>query len=138
MPTAIELANQFQASLVGEASSLFVGLAPLERAIQNQISFLSNPLYRQQAADSDAGALIVSKSDLEYLQANPGKNAGKRVFFVSQNPYATFARMAQYFAKQNTPTHLPGVHNSAVIDATAVVPNSCHIGPCVQIGAGVK
>ena len=138
MPTAIELANQFQASLVGEASNPFVGLAPLERATQNQISFLSNPLYRQQAADSGAGALIVSKSDFEFLQANPGKGSAQRVYFISSNPYATFARMAQHFAKQNTPTHVPGIHASAAIDPSAIVPASCHIGPFVQIGSNVK
>jgi UDP-3-O-[3-hydroxymyristoyl] glucosamine N-acyltransferase len=137
MPTAIELANQFQASLVGEASSPFVGLAPLEQARPDQISFLSNPLYRQQASQSRAGALIVSKSDLEFLQSQPA-GVQQRVYFLSQNPYATFARMAQYFAKQGTPVNVPGIHNSAVIDATAIVPNSCHIGPFVQIGAGVK
>ena len=138
MPTAIELANQFQASLVGEASNPFVGLAPLERATQNQISFLSNPLYRQQAADSGAGALIVSKSDFEFLQANPGKGSAQQVYFISSNPYATFARMAQHFAKQNTPTHVPGIHASAAIDPSAIVPASCHIGPFVQIGSNVK
>ena len=138
MPTAIELANQFQASLVGEASSPFVGLAPLEQARPDQISFLSNPLYRQQASQSNAGALIVSKSDLEFLQSQSAGAKEQRVYFVSQNPYATFARMAQYFAKQSAPAYVPGIHNSAVIDATAIVPNSCHIGPFVQIGAGVK
>ena len=138
MPTAIELANQFQASLVGEASSPFVGLAPLEQARPDQISFLSNPLYRQQASQSNAGALIVSKSDLEFLQSQSAGAKEQRVYFVSQNPYATFARMAQYFAKQGTPANVPGIHNSAVIDARAIVPNSCHIGPFVQIGAGVK
>ena len=138
MPTAIELANQFQASLVGEASNPFVGLAPLEHATQNQIAFLSNPLYRQQAANSGAGALIVSKSDFEFLQANPGKGSAQRVYFISSNPYATFARMAQHFAKQNTPTHVPGIHASAAIDPSAIVPASCHIGPFVQIGSNVK
>jgi UDP-3-O-[3-hydroxymyristoyl] glucosamine N-acyltransferase len=138
MPTAIELANQFQASLVGEASSPLVGLAPLEQAAQNQISFLSNPLYRQQAADSAAGALIVSKSDLEYLQANPGKNSGERVYFVSHNPYATFARMAQFFAKQGSSNYAAGIHSSAVIDSSATVPTSCHIGPFVHIGPNVR
>ncbi|OWS70879.1 UDP-3-O-(3-hydroxymyristoyl)glucosamine N-acyltransferase [Polynucleobacter campilacus] len=138
MPTAIELAEQFQASLVGEASRVLIGLAPLERAQSNQISFLSNPLYRQQASDSLAGALIVSKADLEFLQANPSANSSKRVYFVSKNPYATFARMAQFFAKEGSPTYPPGIHPSAVIDSTAVVPASCHIGPFVQIGAGVK
>jgi len=138
MPTAIELAEQFQASLVGEASRVLTGLAPLERAQSNQISFLSNPLYRQQASDSLAGALIVSKADLEFLQANPGTNSSNRVYFVSKNPYATFARMAQFFSKESTPTYVPGIHPSAAIDSTAIVPASCHIGPFVQIGAGVK
>ena len=138
MPTAIELAEQFQASLVGEASRAFTGLAPLERAQPDQISFLSNPLYRQQASESAAGALIVSQSDLDFLQANPGTHSAKRVYFVSKNPYATFARMAQYFAKQSAPVHIPGVHSSAAIDSSAVVPTSCHIGPFVQIGPNVQ
>ena len=138
MPTAIELAEQFQASLVGEASLDFLGLAPLERAQSSQISFLSNPLYRQQASDSAAGALIVSKADLEFLQANPSAHSAKRVYFVAKNPYATFARMAQYFAKASAPLYPSGIHPSAVIDASAIVPASCHIGPFVQIGPGVK
>ena len=138
MPTAIELADQFQASLVGETSRAFIGLAPLERAQKNQISFLSNPLYRQQAADSAAGALIVSKADLDFLQSNPSANSSGRVYFVAQNPYATFARMAQYFAKQGAPLYVPGIHPSASIHSSAVIPASCHIGPFVQVGADVK
>ena len=138
MPTAIELAEQFQASLVGEASHVFIGLAPLEQAKANQISFLSNPLYRQQASESLAGALIVSQADLDFLQANSKVGSSKRVYFVSKNPYATFARMAQHFAKASAPKYPPGIHASASIDSTAVVPASCHIGPFVQIAAGVK
>ncbi len=138
MPTAIELAEQFQASLMGDGSHTLHSLAPLERAQSDQISFLSNPLYRQQASDSNAGALIVSKADLVFLQANPGINSAQRVYFVSDNPYATFARFAQYFAKGNTPSYTSGIHPSAVIDSTAIIPASCHIGPFVQIGAGVE
>jgi len=123
---------------VGEASHELTSLAPLERALSDQISFLSNPLYRQQASESAAGALIVGKSDLEFLQANPSANSAKRVYFVSKNPYATFARMAQHFAKVSNPVCAPKIHPSAVIDATAIVPPSCHIGPFVHIGAGVK
>lgn len=138
MPTAIELAEQFEVSLVGDDSLALLGLAPLERAQASEISFLSNPLYRQQASDSAAGALIVSKADLEFLQANPGKNSAQRIYFVAKNPYATFARMAQFFAKASAPIHAPGIHPSAAIDASAVVPASCHIGPFVQIGPGVN
>jgi UDP-3-O-[3-hydroxymyristoyl] glucosamine N-acyltransferase len=138
MPTAIELAEQFQVSLMGDGSQAFLGLAPLEQAQLNQISFLSNPLYRQQASDSKAGALIVSQADFEFLQANAGVNSAQRIYFVSQNPYATFARMAQHFSKASAPTYAPVIHPSAVIDTTAMIPASCHIGPFVHIGAGVK
>jgi UDP-3-O-[3-hydroxymyristoyl] glucosamine N-acyltransferase len=138
MPTAIELAEQFQVSLVGDGSLSLQGLAPLELAQSSQISFLSNPLYRQQASDSAAGGLIVSKADLEFLQTNPGKHSAERVFFVSKNPYAIFARMAQHFAKTSAPVYAPGVHPSAVIDPSVSIPTSCHIGPFVQIGPGAK
>lgn len=138
MPTAIELAEQFQVSLVGDGSHALQGLAPLERAQTSQISFLSNPLYRQQASDSSAGGLIVNQADLDFLQANHGGNSAGRVYFVSKNPYATFARMAQHFAKFSAPVYAPGIHPSAVIDSSVAIPASCHIGPFVQIGPGVK
>ena len=137
MPTAIELAEQFQVSLVGDGSLALQGLAPLERAHLGQISFLSNPLYRQQASDSTAGGLIVSQADADFLQANPSSNSAGRVYFVSKNPYATFARMAQHFAKVSAPIYTPGVHPSAAIDPSVNIPASCHIGPFVQIGPGV-
>ena len=137
MPTAIELAEQFQVSLVGDGSLVLQDLAPLERAQSSQISFLSNPLYRQQASDSAAGGLIVSQADADFLRANPGSNSVGRVYFVSKNPYATFARMAQHFAKVSAPIYMPGVHPSAAIDPSVAIPASCHIGPFVQIGPGV-
>ena len=138
MPTAIELAEQFQVSLVGDGSLALQGLAPLERAQSSQISFLSNPLYRQQASDSATGGLIVSQADLDFLQANPSAHSARRAYFVSKNPYATFARMAQYFAKVSAPVYAPGIHPSAAIDPSVTIPDSCHIGPFVQIGPGVK
>ena len=79
MPTAIELAEQFQASLVGDGSRPLRGLCPLETAQADQISFLSNPLYRQQAIESKAGALILSQTDLSFLQEQ-GKGS---IFSVS-------------------------------------------------------
>ena len=138
MPTAIELAEQFHISLVGEGSAVFHGLAPLEQAQADQISFLSNPLYRAQALDSAAGGLILSQSDYEFLNANSTSPSSKRVYFVAKNPYATFARVAQHFAKASAREHMPGIHASAVIDPSAVIPDSCHIGPFVQIGSEVR
>lgn len=136
MPTATELAEQFQVSLVGDGSRLLRALAPLERAQSDEISFLSNPLYRQQALDSAAGALIVSEADLEFLQGR--SLSTKTTYLVSKNPYAIFAKIAQWFARQSAPNYPPGISPMAVIDETAIIPASCHIGPFVQIGPGVR
>ena len=136
MPTATELAEQFQVSLVGDGSRLLRALAPLERAQSDEISFLSNPLYRQQALDSAAGALIVSEADLEFLQGR--SLSTKTAYLVSKNPYAIFAKIAQWFARQSAPNYPPGISPMAVVDETAIIPASCHIGPFVQIGPGVR
>jgi len=138
MPTAIELAKQFQASLVGEGSLSFDSLAPIEQAQSNQIAFLSNPLYRQNAIESAAGALILSQTDYEFLKDQAHSKNPNRVYFIANNPYATFAKVAQFFAKISAPNYPAGVHASAVVDSSARVPASCHIGPFVHIGPGVK
>ncbi|MBT8630512.1 UDP-3-O-(3-hydroxymyristoyl)glucosamine N-acyltransferase [Polynucleobacter paneuropaeus] len=138
MPTAIELAKQFQASLVGEGSLSFDSLAPIELAQSNQIAFLSNPLYRQDATESAAGALILSQADYEFLKDQAHSKNPNRIYFISNNPYATFAKVAQLFAKTSAPNYPAGVHASAVIDPSAQVPASCHIGPFVHIGPRVK
>jgi UDP-3-O-[3-hydroxymyristoyl] glucosamine N-acyltransferase len=44
--------------------------------------------------------------------------------------------MAQHFAAQKPNQRLPGVHPHAVIDPSATVPASCHIGPFVHIAKG--
>lgn len=137
MPTAIELAEQFQASLVGDGSRPLRGLAPIESAQSDQISFLSNSLYREHALKSKAGALIVGEADFQYLQ-NQKSSSQTTTYFLCKNPYATFARMAQWFAKQTAPQYFPGIHPMAVIDPTSAIPNSCHIGPFAQIGANVR
>ncbi|MBT8605000.1 UDP-3-O-(3-hydroxymyristoyl)glucosamine N-acyltransferase [Polynucleobacter paneuropaeus] len=138
MPTAIELAKQFQASLVGEGSLSFDSLAPIELAQSNQIAFLSNPLYRKDAIESAAGALILSQADYEFLKDQAHSKNPNRIYFISNNPYATFAKVAQLFAKTSAPNYPAGVHASAVIDPSAQVPASCHIGPFVHIGPRVK
>ena len=84
MPTAIELAKQFQASLVGEGSLCFESLAPIELARSNQIAFLSNPLYRQDAIQSAAGALILSQADYEFLKDQAHSKNPDRIYFISK------------------------------------------------------
>ncbi|MFM7048335.1 MAG: UDP-3-O-(3-hydroxymyristoyl)glucosamine N-acyltransferase, partial [Polynucleobacter sp.] len=83
---------------------------------------------------SGAGALIVSDADFQFLKAH--SQSAETTYFVSKNPYASFAKMAQWFAKQGASSYPPGISPMAVVDKTAKIPASCHIGPFVQIGPG--
>lgn len=111
------------------------GLAPLESATPQQLSFLSHPKYQSQLAASHAGCVIVSPQ----MQA-PALARGSCI--VVEQPYLYFARVTQLWRRQQQPPSGPRIHPSAVIDAEANVHDSARIGPlCVvergaRIGAG--
>ena len=119
--------------LVGDGEIELAGIAPLDAADATQITFLSNPKLKGQAAASRAAALIVSPKDNPDIGAD---YAGARV--VTANPYAYFARTAQLFAAQKAIAAPVGVHPSAVVDAAAQIDPSASIGPHVVIEAGAK
>ncbi|MGD7083394.1 LpxD N-terminal domain-containing protein, partial [Ralstonia pseudosolanacearum] len=91
-----ELAASLGATVQGDAGLIVKSIAPLDQAGADQLAFLSNPLYLNQAVTSGAGAIIVSPRDLETLTAE-GHAAGRN-WLVAANPYAAFARIAQRFA----------------------------------------
>jgi UDP-3-O-[3-hydroxymyristoyl] glucosamine N-acyltransferase len=62
------------------------GLAPLDAAGPSDISFLSNPRYRAQLAQSKAGCVIVGP-DMQAAAVLRG------ACIVSQDPYLYFARL---------------------------------------------
>jgi UDP-3-O-[3-hydroxymyristoyl] glucosamine N-acyltransferase len=136
MPTIAELAERYSARLAGRGDKLVSGLAPLTQANQSQLAFLANPLYRNDALTSQAGGLIVSDSDHEYLQEHSSDK--NRTYLVTKNPYALFARIAQEFAKSAAPAYMPGVHPSAVIEPGAKVAASAHIGPLCHVAKGAS
>jgi UDP-3-O-[3-hydroxymyristoyl] glucosamine N-acyltransferase len=77
-----------------------------------------------------AAALIVAPLDDATVAAT---YEGARI--VTTNPYAYFARAAQYFAALDEIPKAPGVHPSAVVDGSAQVDPSAHIGPNVTVEA---
>lgn len=116
--------------MVGDAEIEISGVAPLDVADATQITFLSNPKLRSQAAQSGAAALILSPSDDKLIGAD---FRGARI--VTANPYAYFARVAQVFAAQHSIPAPPGIHPTAVVDPTAVLAPDASIGPFVVIEA---
>ena len=128
-----DLVSRLGGELVGDAGLLVSGIAPLDRAGVSEVSFLSNPKLRDQARNSQAAALVLTAADSEAIGAS---YPGARI--LSSNPYAWFARAAQYFVAQNTPRKVPGIHPSAVIDPTARIAASACIGPHVTVEADAE
>jgi UDP-3-O-[3-hydroxymyristoyl] glucosamine N-acyltransferase len=118
------LVERFGGQLKGDATIEIVGIAPLDGATASHITFLSNPKLRSRAAQTNAAALILSDADDALVDT---AYRGARV--VVKNPYAYFARVAQWFEEQQAKPVKPGIHPSAVIDASARVSPLAVIGP---------
>lgn len=126
-----DLVERFGGQLVGDPNLEVTAIAPLDTAGASHISFLSNSKLRALAAQSGAAALILSPLDDPTVAAT---YEGARI--VTTNPYAYFARAAQYFASLTDHVPAAGVHPSAVVADSAVIDPSAHIGPHVTIDEG--
>ena len=126
-----DLVERFGGQLVGDPNLEVSAIAPLDTAGASHISFLSNSKLRALAAQSGAAALILSPLDDPTVAAT---YEGARI--VTTNPYAYFARAAQYFASLTAHVPAAGVHPSAVVAASALVDPTAHIGPHVTIDEG--
>ena len=92
---------------------------------------MGNSKLRALAAQSQAAALILSPLDDPTVAAT---YEGARI--VTTNPYAYFARAAQYFVSLTETRKAPGIDPSAVVSPDATVDPSAHVGPHVTIEAG--
>ncbi|MFL6659592.1 MAG: UDP-3-O-(3-hydroxymyristoyl)glucosamine N-acyltransferase [Massilia sp.] len=128
-----ELVERLGGQLAGDPNLDITGIAPLSDAGASHISFLSNSKLRAQAAHSGAAALILAPADDEFVAATYG---GARI--VTKNPYAYFARAAQYFAALTAYVPQAGIDPSASVAASASVHASAHVGPKAVIEAGAQ
>ncbi|GGI54596.1 UDP-3-O-(3-hydroxymyristoyl)glucosamine N-acyltransferase [Oxalicibacterium solurbis] len=128
-----DLVERLGGRLIGDADKQVVGIAPLSDADASHITFLSNPKFRKQAAQTQAAALILSQADDEVVGPD---YAGTRI--VTANPYAYFARAAQFFAALHAHPAPRGIHPTAAVDPQASVAASTSIGPHVTIEAGAR
>lgn len=126
-----DLVERFGGRLIGNADLTVIGIAPLSDATSSHITFLSNPKLRSQAARTQAACLILSEKDNEAIGTD---YAGARL--VADNPYAYFARAAQYFVAQSAPPRVAGIHPTAFVHEAATIASTATIGPHVAIEAG--
>lgn len=128
-----KLVERLGGQLIGDADIEVSGIAPLDAADASHITFLSNPKLRNQAAQTKAAALILSETDDAIIAAT---YKGARI--VTANPYAYFARAAQFFVAQEAIPVTPGVHPSAVVHPDARVAAGAYIGPHVTVDANAE
>ncbi|WP_306397739.1 UDP-3-O-(3-hydroxymyristoyl)glucosamine N-acyltransferase [Telluria beijingensis] len=126
-----DLVERFGGQLVGNPDLEVQAIAPLDTAGASHISFLSNSKLRALAAQSQAAALILSPLDDPTVAAT---YEGARI--VTTNPYAYFARAAQYFVSLSERAPAAGVHPSAVVHPGATVDPTAHVGPHATIEDG--
>lgn len=124
-----ELASQIGGTLRGNADLTIHSIAALGKAGSDQITFISNAKYRPQLAESQAGAIIVSESDVEFCQAAQN-------LIIVANPYLAYALLAQYM--DTTPKSAENIAPTAVISAEAILGKNVSIGANAVIESGVE
>ncbi len=108
------------------ADLLLDGVAPLQVAAASHVSFLDNRRYLPALDATRAGAVIVHPDMASRVPAGS-------VALVTREPYVGWARVATLF--HPAPPARPGVHATAVVDASAAVDPTVEIGPFAVIGA---
>jgi len=125
------IVEQLGGELHGDPAQEILGLAPLESAQAQHLSFLSNPKYRQQLSASRAACVIVGPD----MQADA---TARGACIVADNPYLYFARVTQLWRRAEPLPGGPRIHPSAVIDPGAHIDAQAQIGPLCVIERGAR
>ena len=120
-----EIAQAVKGRVVGDETAIVDGLAPLDQAQANHVSFLANSRYRKHLSHSQAGAVILTDSDYSDCPTNA---------IIVDDPYLAFAKTACLF--ENKVESWQGVHETAVIQPGAQVDASAVVGPQTVIESG--
>lgn len=111
----------------GRDTLVLDGVAPLQTAGPNQVSFLDNRQYLGLLAATRAGAVIIHPDLAARVPAGT-------VAVATSEPYLAWAHVAALF--HPAPPLRPGIHAAAVVEPGAVVDPSSEIGACAVIGTG--
>lgn len=142
--TLKELAEYLCGIVKGDESCTINGLAPLDAAGPDKITFLANPKYAAKVAETKAGAVLMAPGAESY---------GRNVIEVA-NPYLAFAKLLGLFYVQPHPPLgvMPGacvgenvslgdgisVHPGAVIGNNVKIGDHCVLYPGVVVYDGVS
>lgn len=117
--------------LLGDPSLVVTGLAPLETATPEHLSFLSNPRYQQQLLASHAACVIVAPQMQEAA-------VSRGACIVTDQPYLYFAKLTQLWKHGPSRRTQGFIHPSAVVDSDSVVHPTASIGALCVVERGAR
>ncbi|MDW1601500.1 UDP-3-O-(3-hydroxymyristoyl)glucosamine N-acyltransferase [Vibrio sp. Vb2960] len=135
--TLAELATITGGELFGDESLVVSRVAPMDKAQEGDVTFLSNPKYAKHLSECQATVVMVKAEHKDQCVGNA---------LVVSDPYVAFARVVQ--AMDTTPTPADDIAPSAVIaadvkmgenvtiGANAVIETGVELGDNVSVGAG--
>lgn len=121
-----KIVNQLGGTVSSNAELTVYRVGSLAMAREGAISFFSDTKYSRQLNETEASAVILKPEHVS-LTALP--------VIITDNPYAYFAKVSQLL----NPGYKieKGIHQTAVIDSSALVPENCSIGANVTIEKNV-
>ncbi len=128
-PYSLAVVASTARGVADELELLLEGVAPLQTARPNEVSFLDNRRYASALDQTSAGAVIVHPDMAARVPAGT-------VAIQTTAPYAAWARVAALFYP--LPPVFPGIHPSAIVAEGARVDPSAEVGPLCVIEAGAE
>ena len=123
--TLAELAALVGGEVSGDGSLRLAGVAPLETAGPEHVSFFSNKKYRAAFEASKAGAVVVD-ADVEVPEG--------RTVLKAASAYLAFAKISTLF--HPPPQAVAGVSPHAAVDPTARVHPTAQVMALASVGPG--
>lgn len=124
--TAAQIAKELQGEVLGDGNLSLTGFAPATTAKPGDLTFAENETFFLKAEQSAASAILID---------GPFTSM-KKVLIKVPNARIAFAKVLPFFFPEKK--FAAGVHPTAVIDSSAKVDASAHIGPHCVISEGVK
>lgn len=120
-----ELAELVSGEVRGDRTRTVQQVRTLSEATEDDLSFLSQARYLDDALASRAGALLARAEAADKLPQD---------LILVENPSLALSQVLSHFAPQSK--HAPGVDASAVVADSASVHPSAAVGPFCVIGSG--
>ncbi len=122
-----ELADIVDASIHGDPDAVVSGIATLESAKKEELSFFTNRKYHKFLAGTQATVIILHPDDVEHCPTNA---------IVSNDPYLAYAKIATWLTQPDI--EQAQIASSAVIAGNVDMGENIHIGANVVIGRDSK